>query len=305
MELQERDPWPPEAIDDMIAEMAANNDSRHWARLWSFVHRRARKIIQERHKARFDEDDLTQDVMCMLREPGRLQSFRGSTDPDVPRRASFTKWLQAIIAYKHKDMAQSARREADRRAYDRHESDSDPPDQPSLLDRVADHWPTPEEQAILNEQVTAVIDALATLSKRDRKTAQAIKAHVEALFSSERYKEIALRLGQSEPSLRQDIFTIRDELRGLFHYTVTPKQTRSNLPTLGEVKPEAPRVQKRAPKRRKTAPSETIRAPLPPADHVEKGERALDPKHIAPGHDSTTTDTSPVVGEQRKGNGPQ
>jgi RNA polymerase sigma factor (sigma-70 family) len=294
----------------MIAAMEADPDCPHWAYMRSFVGGLAERISAKRFAYRFDDDDLTQEVMLLLRKKGKLRSFRGSTKPDIPPRASFKKWLRSIIAYKHKDLAEAAQTEIDRRVWNPQETDSDPPELLAFPARLADHRSTPEEQAVLNEQVDAVIEAMTKLSAQDPQTAHELHVLLEALFSSEDYRTLADRLAQSPDSVRQEVFRARQRLRRLFGYVAGSTQGRSGLSTLGDVAPDPPPKQEKgkAPKRQKSRErelAEPLNASKDSEDYiVEMDSQLASPLIMGPG-EVAGSETGIALDEEQKGRGPQ
>ena len=220
------DPWPPADIGAMIADMERHPTSIHWQRTLEYVHSWAIRLVRPDFGSRFGPDDLTQTVMELLMQPGKLSTFRGETPQ------AFCKYLQVMTKLTLKDMVRSATTEKKYLHKYHVENDGDPPDERDPLDQVASQQPSIEDQLIAAEDLADVGRYLTKFAATNSDAARSVAELFRSVFSSEEYQGIADRYRHDPSSVRLHIHRLRKKLRMAF----------SNLPpsATGERSPQKP-----------------------------------------------------------------
>lgn len=204
------DPWPPLDIGAMIADMEQHPTSIHWQRTLEYVQSWAMRLVRPEFGSRFGPDDLTQTVMEILMQTGKLSTFRGETPQ------AFCNYLQVMTKLTLKDMVRSATTEKKYLHKYHVENDGDPPDERDPLEQVASQQPSIEDQLIAAEDLADVGRHLAKLAATSPDAARNVAELLRSVFSSEEYQGIADRYRHDPSSVRLHIHRLRKKLRMAF-----------------------------------------------------------------------------------------
>ncbi|HEX5547468.1 MAG TPA: hypothetical protein VFX24_08665 [Ktedonobacterales bacterium] len=213
------DPWPPLDIGEMIADMERHPTSIHWQRTLEYVHSWAIRLVRPEFGYRYGPDDLTQNVMLILMQPGKLSTFRGvamTATPDVVQPRAFCKYLRVMTRLTLKDMVRSATTEKKYLHKYHVENDGDPPDEHDPLDQLTSQQPSIEDQLIAAEDLADVGRYLAKLAATNADAARSVAELLRSVFTSEDYQGIVDRYQRNPSSVRLHIFRIRRKLRMAF-----------------------------------------------------------------------------------------
>jgi RNA polymerase sigma-70 factor (ECF subfamily) len=182
-------------------------DSRSWSLIAHHLHLLvyARRRLDRRLRSRLDPCDLVQE--SLLRAHARLDQCHGQSD------AQRAAWLQSILANIHAEQLRKAL--GPLRDISRESSLDAIPEDPTARRQefLRDEAPTPSQQAVTNEQITQLVQALAQLPEEQR--AALDLHHLQSLPVA----EVAARMGRTPAAvaglLRRGLQALRQLLPDL------------------------------------------------------------------------------------------
>ena len=220
MTSESEDTWPPGDIRAMLAEMRADLTSPHWNHVRLRVYGFARRYNIDSNEYFANAEDITQDVMATLSEPGKLEAFGHVAGTDAIRpddekvlRAAFLAWLAVITRRRWSNFRRWVQARPDLASRTSVANDNDDDDTSLLTPDPHADVPLIAEVSLLLE---AVLEFLRTLRERSPETARKVEQLLLLATSTMSYEEVARQFNCKAPQVRDAVHNIRSKLRAEF-----------------------------------------------------------------------------------------